>query len=162
MSRSVVRQNVRDWLDSEQITGLNQIFVTFPKRVNFETNAMPGQTNRCVAVVFIESESESRLTIGGAYDGWKRVDYVVDLQLFHHSLERKAEDAMDDFDRIVDTIKDRLRAGGHRLGLSDGNVIWQAAEPAISVSYGEPATNNGNSVETWAAINFVVTQMIRA
>ena len=164
MSRKQVRTHVADWIASEQITTLNQVFKSFPKRVNFQTNAFPGQNSRAVAVVFIENESESRLAIGGAYDGWKRVDYLVALQIFHHSTHRNAEDAMNDFDDLIDTIKERLRSGGHRLDLadSDGAIIWQAAEPAIDVAYGEPVTNDGGTTETWAAIRFTVTQMIRA
>jgi len=69
---------------------------------------------------------------------------------------------MDAFDTIIDAIKDRLRAVGHRLGQSDGDVIWQAAEPDINVSYGEPKTNDGGAVEIWAGIAFQVTQMIRS
>jgi hypothetical protein len=164
MSRKQVRTHVADWIASEQITTLNQVFKSFPKRINFQVNAFPGQNSRAAAVVFIENESESRLAIGGAYDGWKRVDYLVALQVFHHSTQRNAEDAMDDFDNLIDTIKERLRSGGHRLDLadSDGAIIWQAAEPAIDVAYGEPVTNDGGTTETWAAIRFTVTQMIRA
>ena len=164
MSRKQVRDHVADWIATEQITTLNQVFRSFPKRINFQVNAFPGQNSRAAAVVFIENESELRLSIGGAYDGWKRVDYTVALQIFHHSSQRNAEDAMDDFDCLIDTIKDRLRGGGHRLDLadSDGAIIWQAAEPSIDVQYGEPVTNDGGTTETWAAIRFTVTQMIRA
>jgi hypothetical protein len=69
---------------------------------------------------------------------------------------------MNDYDTIIDAVKDRLRAGGHRLGKTDGDIIWQAAEPNISVTYGEPATNDGGATEIWAAISFTVTQMIRS
>lgn len=164
MSRKQVRDHVTEWIASEQITTLNQVFKSFPKRINFQVGSFPGQASRAAAVVFIENESEERLAIGGAYDGWKRVDYLVALQVFHHSLQRNPEDAMDDFDAVIDAIKERLRKGGHRLDLadSDGSVIWQAAEPSIDVQYGEPVSNDGTSTETWAAIRFTVTQMIRA
>ena len=162
MSRKQVRDNVVRWISEEQIPTLNQVFTSFPKRVNFQVNSFPGQVSRAAAVVFIESEGETRIAIGGAYDGWKRVDYEVALQVFHHSLQRNAEDAMSDFDDLVDAIQDRLRAGGHTLGNSDLNIIWQAAEPQINVQYGEPLTNEGGATETWAAVRFTVTQMIRA
>jgi hypothetical protein len=162
MSRKQVRDNVVKWVSEEQIPTLNQVFTSFPKRVNFQTNSFPGQVSRAAAVVFIESEGETRIAIGGAYDGWKRVDYEVALQVFHHSLQRNAEDAMSDFDDLVDAIQDRLRTGGHTLGNDDLNIIWQAAEPQINVQYGEPLTNEGGATETWAAVRFTVTQMIRA
>ena len=165
MSRAVVRARVQDYIASAQITTLNQVFSSFPKRIDFQVNSFPGQQSRAAAVVFIESEGEERLAIGGVTAqgqglGIKRVDYQIALQIFHHSLQRNAEDAMGDFDQLIDAIKDRLRNGWHELGENDPDLIWQAAEPSIDVQYGEPLTNEGGATETWAAIRFTVTQMI--
>lgn len=168
MSRREVRNAVANWISTAQITTLNQVFTSFPKRINFQVDSFPGQNSRAAAVVFIESEQESRLAIGGVGPmaeggfgkGWKRVDYGIALQIFHHSLQRNAQDAMDDFDTLIDDVKDRLRAGQHTLGEENLNIIWQAAEPNIDVQYGEPLTNDSGATETWAAIRFTVTQMI--
>lgn len=169
MGRRIVREKVAQWISSAQIDTLNQVFTSFPKRINFQVNSFPGQNSRAAAVVFIENESEMRIAIGGVNPmtvdngsgkGWKRVDYGIALQIFHHSLQREAEYAMDDFDRLIDAIKDRLRSGQHTLGDEDPNEIWQAAEPNIDVQYGEPVTNEQGATETWAAIRFTVTQMI--
>jgi hypothetical protein len=162
MSRQQVRDAVATWVEGASIPHLNQIFTSHPKRINFQANSTAGEYSRAAGVVFIRDESEIRIAVGGAYSGWKRVDYTVDFQVFFHSMQNYAQDAMDEFDAIVDAVKDRLRAGGHRLGQEDGTVIWQAAEPQISVTYGEPATNDGGATEIWAAIEFTVTQMIQA
>lgn len=162
MSRSQVRTAVSDWIAAGNVTNLNQIWTSFPKRIDFQVNATAGQLTRAAGVVFIADESEERIAVGGAYNGWKRIDYVVDFQIFCHQMQRNSEDAMNDFDAIIDGVKNQLRGGGHRLGLPNGDVIWQAAEPSISVTYGEPATNDGGATETWAAIRFTVTQMIQA
>lgn len=162
MSRAQVRTAVGNWVASTPITNLNQVFTSFPKRINFEQNADVGSATRVAAIVFIQGETEARVALGGAYSGWKRIDYDVVLQLFCHSMQNYAQDSMDDFDAVVDSVKDLLRSGGHRLGLSDGSVIWQAAEPSITVAYGEPKTNDGGAVELWAGIQFTVTQMIQA
>jgi len=161
-SRSAVRSAIQSWINSASIPDLNQVLISFPKRINFQTNASAGQLNRAAGVVFVASESEERIAIGGAYNGWKRVDFEIDLQIFHLSMEKNAEAAMDSFDTVIDGVKKQLRNGGHTLGLADGSVIWQAAEPNITVQYGEPATNDGGATETWAAIRFTVTQMIQA
>lgn len=167
MSRKVVREAVQSWIASAQIETLNQTFTSFPKRIDFQVNSFPGQQSRAAAVVFIESEDEQRIAIGGVGAmpvgegfGIKRVDYSVALQVFHHSLQRNAEDAMDDFDELIDAVKTRLRQGQHTLGETNPNLIWQAAEPSISVQYGEPLTNEGGATETWCAIRFIVTEMI--
>ena len=162
MSRQQVRQNVGTWVASASVPHLNQIFTSFPKRINFQQNSTAGEMTRAAGVVFISAENEERIAVGGPNSGWKRVDYSVEFQIYCHSLQNYAQDAMDDFDNIVDAVKDKLRAGGHRLGLSDGDVIWQAAEPQITVSYGEPKTNDGGATEIWAAISFTVTQMIQS
>lgn len=160
--RTQLRQILTNYLTPPAIDGINQVFSSMPKRINFQENALPSQINRCAAVIFIESESESRIAIGGADNGWKRIDYSVTIQLFHHSLERNAEDAMADLDSTVDNLKQYLRSNGHRFGDESGEFIWQGAEPAIDASYGEPLSQKGNSIETWASIRFIVTQMIQA
>ena len=162
MSRAQVRTAVSNWILAANVTNLNQVWTSFPKRIDFSVNSTSGQLIRAAGIVFIANESEDRVAIGGAYNGWKRIDYTVDFQIFSHAMHRNSEDAMNDFDSIIDGVKNQLRAGGHTLGLPDGSVIWQAAEPSIDVSYGEPATNDGGATETWAAIRFTVTQMINA
>lgn len=160
-SRGAVRLAVGTWIADAQIPNLNQIFTSHPKRINFQENSTAGQMTRAAGLVFIADEREDRIANGGAYDGWKRVDYTVQFQIFTHSVHPYSQQAMDDFDAIVDAVKQKLREGGHRLGLTDGDVIWQAAEPEISVIYGEPQTNDGGATEIWAAVTFTVTQMIR-
>ena len=68
---------------------------------------------------------------------------------------------MDNLDGIIDDLKDKLRSD-HRFGDTSGTLVWQAAEPVIDVSYGEPLSQKGNSIETWASVRFTVTQMIQA
>jgi hypothetical protein len=161
VGRVQVRSTLYNFILPPKVDGINQVFTSFPKRINFETNSLPSQLNRCAAVIFIESEREQRIAVGGATNGWKRVDYTVAIQLFHHSMERNAEDTMDNFDQTIDNLKTLLRSD-HRFGDTSGTLVWQGAEPLIDVSYGEPMSQNGNSTETWATLRFDVTQMIQA
>jgi hypothetical protein len=112
-------------------------------------------------VIFIQSERESRIAIGGATNGWKRVDYSVILQVYQHSMERDSTAAMTTFDTLIDNIKTRLRSD-HNFGDTTGTLVWQGAEPEINTTYGEPATDNGGATETFAEIQFDVTEMIQA
>jgi secreted trypsin-like serine protease len=164
MSRAQVRSNVAQWIADAAITNLNQVFASHPKRINFEQNATAGQATRAAGMVFIAGETEERIAVGGANSGWKRIDYDVEFQIYCHSMQNYSQDAMDDFDAIIDAVKDRVRSGGHRLGQSDGSIIWQAGEgmKQISVTYSEPKTNDGGATEIWAAVAFEVTQMIQA
>jgi len=159
--RTGVRATLYNWLNTGSITGLNQIFTSFPKRINYQVNSTAGQLSRAAVVIFIQNERESRIAVGGATNGWKRVDYSIILQVYQHSMERNAEDAMTAFDTLIDAIKTRLRAD-HNFGDATGNLVWQGAEPEISTSYGEPATSQGGATETFAEIQFDVTEMIQA
>ena len=159
--RANLRATLNSYLVGAAIPTLNQVFTSFPKRINFQVNATAGQMSRAAAVIFIQSERETRLAIGGATNGWKRVDYTVVLQVFHHSMQNNAEDAMADFDTLVDNIKGTLRAS-HNFGDSSQVNVWQGAEPAIDCLYGEPVTSDNGATETFAEIRFDVTQMIQA
>jgi hypothetical protein len=161
MSRAEVRSQLNTFLTTPPVTALNQVFTSFPKQINFQVGSTAGQKSRAAAVIFIESEYETRIALGGATSGKKRVDYGVVVQVFHHSMHRDSQDAMDDFDSTIDNIKDRLRSD-HRFGNPNGNLIWQGAEPVISVDYGEPSSSDRGVTETWASIRFQVTQIYTA
>jgi hypothetical protein len=159
--RADVRATLYNYLKTAGIDQLNQLFTSFPKRINYQVNAKPGQLSRAAVVIFIQSEREKRIAIGGAHSGWKQVDYTVILQIFHHSVQNNAEDSMADFDTLVDNIKATLRAD-HRFGDTTGNLVWQGAEPAIDTLYGEPVTSDNGATDTFAEIRFDVTEMIQA
>jgi hypothetical protein len=156
-----VRDTLYNWLLNGNIKHLNQIFISFPKIINFEVNTVPGELSSAAVVIFIQSERESRIAVGGPHTGWKRVDYTVILQVFHHSVEPNTEAAMADFDVLIDSIKERLRAD-HNFGDTTGTLVWQGAEPAINALYGEPTTSDLGATETFASLEFDVTEMIQA
>ena len=156
-----VRDTLSAFISNPPIPNLNQVFTSFPKRINYQVNSQPGQLTRSAVVVFIATETETRLAIGGATSGWKRVDYTVILQVYTHSLHRDAQDVMDDFDVLIDNIKERLRSD-HTFGDPTGNLVWQGAEPIINARYGEVSTTNEGASEVFAEIEFLVTEMIQA
>jgi hypothetical protein len=156
-----VRNTLAAFISNPPIENLNQVFTSFPKRINYQVNSQPGQLTRSAVVIFIATETETRLAIGGATSGWKRVDFTVVLQVYTHSLHRNAEDVMDDFDVLIDNIKERLRSD-HTFGDTTGNLVWQGAEPVINARYGEVTTTNEGASEVFAEIEFLVTEMIQA
>jgi hypothetical protein len=159
--RAAVRNTLYNFLYNPPVTNLNQVFTSFPKRINFQVNSQPGQLSRSAVIIFIQSETESRLAIGGAHSGWKRIDYSIILQVYQHSLEPDSQAAMVAFDTLIDSIKERLRSN-HNFGDESGTLVWQGAEPVINATYGEPATVSEGATETFAELQFDVTQMIQA
>lgn len=162
VGRAQIRQTLFNYIQPPNVDGINQVFTSLPKRINFQVNALPNQQTRTAAVIFIENETETRIAVGGVNDGWKRIDYTVVIQLFTHSTARSAEEAMDYLDYTIDQLKQHLRSGYHRLGDEGGYLVWQAAEPNIDVTYGEPLSQQGTSTEIWSSLRFTATQMIKA
>ncbi len=156
-----VRDTLYNFISNPPIPTINKVWTSFPKRIQFQENSQPGQLSRAQVIIFISSENETRLAIGGATNGWKRVDYNIIIQIYQHSLERNAEDAMISFDTLVDNLKTRLRSD-HNFGDPNGTLVWQGAEPIISARYGEPSTTKEGATETFAEIEFMVTEMIQA
>ena len=74
---------------------------------------------------------------------------------------RNSEEAMTAFDTLIDNIKTRLRSD-HNFGDTTGILVWQGAEPLINALYGEPSTKKEGATETFAELNFIVTEMIQA
>jgi hypothetical protein len=159
--RSGVRATLYNFISNPPIPTINKVWTSFPKRIQFQENSQPGQLSRAQVIIFISSENETRLAIGGAHNGWKRVDYNVIIQIYQHSMERNAEDAMITFDTLVDNLKTRLRSD-HNFGDPTGVLVWQGAEPIINARYGEPSTTKEGATETFAEIEFMVTEMIQA
>jgi hypothetical protein len=76
-------------------------------------------------------------------------DYTVVIQLYTHSMHPNAEDAMTDFDTLIDNIKTRLRSD-HNSGDTTGTSFGRAQNRGFQARYGEPATSNEGATETYA------------
>jgi hypothetical protein len=68
---------------------------------------------------------------------------------------------MEDFDTLVDAVKVRLRSD-HNFGDTTSKLVWQGAEPTIDATYGEPNTSDAGATETFAELQFTVTEMTQA
>ena len=69
VGRVQVRSQLYSYLTGANISGLNQIFTAFPKRINFQVGATAGQLTRAAAVIHIAGERDSRIAIGRACGG---------------------------------------------------------------------------------------------
>ena len=54
-----VRDTLYAFISNPPIQDLNQVFVSFPKRIDFQVNAQAGQMSRAAVVIFIQSETET-------------------------------------------------------------------------------------------------------
>lgn len=160
MSRATVRQTVLEFFEAPAVAGLNTVYSTFPKRIpgpDFRAGQPAGTASGAVGVVNIVSEREERIAIGGPTNGRKWVHYIVELQVYCHSIETKAETAMDFFDSVIDGIKAHLRSD---RWLDNYGVIFEAGEAQLDGYYGEPKVLNDGASEIWGGIRFEVSEVL--
>lgn len=160
MSRATVRSAVVNYFAPPRVMGLNKVFSAQPKRIEgnwFRYGQPAGTPSGAVGIVHIISENEERIAIGGETSGKKWVHYEVEMQLFQHSIRQHSEDAMADFDALVDNFKEALRADRR---LEDYPVVFEAGEKSLVGEYGEPRVLNDGSTEIWGAVRFEVSEIL--
>jgi hypothetical protein len=143
----------------------------FPKRLNDNdfTAGMPaGRNMGAFMVVELGNDQERREAIAGppvtdgsgniVSGGIKRDDYRVTLQVFHMSQMDYTEDAVDDVDKLIEAIKQRIRTDR-----TLGGVCTQAGESSfgIQTSVGKPGLDKNERTGIWFQIQFeVMTQFV--
>lgn len=160
MSRATVRQAVAAFFAPPAVDGLNTIYSAPPKRISgpaFREGKPSGTQSGAIGMVNIVSETEERIAVGGEHSGKKWVHYVVELQVFLHSIHPHSEDAMNDFDKVIDSVKARLRSDRR---LDDWPIIFEAGERQLSGIYGEPRVLQDGSTEIWGAVQFEVSEVL--
>jgi hypothetical protein len=160
MSRATVRESLVNFFAPPAVPGLNKVFSSFPKRIEgtwFRYGQPAGTQSGAVGVVDIVSEVEERIAIGGEHSGKKWVHYTVDLHVYLHSVHKHSEDAMADFDSVIDACKDRLRSDRR---LENFPVIFESGERLLIGQYGEPTVLEQGATEIWGVIQFEVSEVI--
>lgn len=160
MSRATVRAAVSDFFQPPAVSGLNTVYSSMPKRVpgnDFRAGQAAGTKSGAVGLVMLAGEREERIGIGGATSGKKWVHYVVEFQVFCHSIETHAETAMAFFDSVMDGVKDHLRSD---RWLNNYGVIFESGERMLDGVYGEPKVLNDGSSEIWGAVRFEVSEVL--
>lgn len=163
-NRWLVRNAVKSWLDAQNPYGVDEIRLTLEPVTYFDT-LTPGQRG-CVALVMVHlgNDSEDREALTGPDDpGGKMIHYDCELRIYHRGLnisEGWAE-ATRDYDRLVDSLKDCLRAQGRDLGRPD--VILQAGDwprqGGIEHVTQDPVEAEG-VVDRWGSLRFTISQYL--
>lgn len=163
MSRRTIRAAIAIYLTGA-VTGIPTVYRGLPALIPGDAwfpSAGAGNQVGCVLCVNIISDTEHRVAVGGATGGKKRVDYVVDLQLFFRSVKPApinsdaALEATDAFDDIIENLKAKIRAD--RTAAS--SAVWQWGEADLTGVYGEPYSGD-NGTEWWASIRTEVTEWL--
>lgn len=165
-NRRLMRNALADWLAAQRIQGLKVgASAPIPGRVRWE-DWTPNGSAQFQAQTFatLPHTDEDRAAYTGPEDpGGKLAHYSVQLPLYHlGNLPDEAAASEDDYDRIVDAIKDCFRGYGRDLNRPD--VILQVGEyprtSSISDDHEEPILVNGGIYRT-GVISLVVSQYMQ-
>ena len=158
----LVRSALKDWLDAQEITGILEIFPSLRPQVDWDAVEMSDSS--CLGIVYIHfpgSDETRAALVGPDNPGGKDIVHEVELRLIHHGSALDSwDDAQDDYDRIMDSLKDGLRAKGRDLGRPD--VILQAGETGgIQLRNAEPIFDEEEGkVDRTGSLFFTIEQYL--
>jgi hypothetical protein len=120
-----------------------------------------------VCWIHIDGERESRRALGGAHSGIKQVDYQVGLVIEFRSVKADAEAAQDDFDTMIEALKERIRSDRQLGTVGSPSPIFLAGEgeqpgqPDLDVISDLPKLSNS---EVWikGVVRVAVTELVYA
>lgn len=167
-TRRLVRTTIANWIDAQRIQGLDHVYRSKPVEWQFDQYPHTGLGFAALVGVRLPTDSEDRAAYTGATDpGGKMYHAPAELHVVHWTLEQdlaQDDDASeDDYDRIIDALKDCLRGTGRDLGRPD--VVLGAGEypreGGITSTHDEPVNDNGSVLRS-GVIAFDVTLYMTA
>jgi hypothetical protein len=157
MSRSTIRAAVASYFTTPAIPNLT-IYTSEP-RIQPSPLPVDGSGSGASAFVYIEREREYRRALGGAQGGKKEIVYEVGLVVTFRS-NKSGDQAMGDYDSVVENIKSRLRAD-RTLGAP--GVVFQAGESGTGIEIiSDLPKKIGQLVEIWSVVRFTVSEWINS
>jgi hypothetical protein len=163
-NRRLVRTAIANWITAQHIQGLDHVYRSKPPEVSFTDYVTGTAAYRCNAYVFLPSDEETRYVLTGpVLPTGKLIHYRAELEVWHRVYEMSEQDwddAEDDYDRIIDAVKDCLRAGGRQLGRPD--VVFSVGEyrQGIMTEHAPPVILDGGTAQRNGTVIFEVTQTI--
>lgn len=162
--RRLMRTAIATWLTAQHIPGLDHVYRARPPEVTFTEYETGTSQYRCQAFVSIPDDKETRLVVTGpVLPTGKQIHYAAELEIWHRVYELSEldwADAEDDYDRIVDAVKDCLRAAGRQLGRPDAVFSVGEFQEGIVSRHDPPVLLDGGTAQRSGTIRFQVTQFI--
>ena len=162
-NRTLARRALRDWLVDGNIPYLDAVHMAHPLRLDFNMHSQDSN-HQCQIIIVFTEEGELRFALGGPHSGQKRIDYLVNLEIYFRSTLSEPEQVIEVYDDLIDAIKVRLRED-RRLNQSD-EVIWQCGEGGYGIQCDFMIADNnqigGEPIDHYALMRFEITQWIIA
>lgn len=158
-----MRHAVASWFSPPAVAGLNAVYPARARQVMPEAylRGVPaGTPSGMVAWPYVREDRERQASLTGGTVRGKELSYRVALMLRFLSNQQLAEDAQDDYDDIVESIKERLRSdftfGGTvwAAGVGDDGRSWDVEHHA---DLPHPVGNTGTLI-LWGVLEFTVLE----
>lgn len=161
--RELMRNAVADWVTAHNIEGIAMVWASH--RPSYEPDEFP-QNRECEAMVrvLLPTVSESRAAYTGAEDrGGKDIHYQLELHVMHRGFNPDDwTGSENDYDRIIDALKDCFRGPGRDLGRP--LAVFQVGEwpraDGITESHDEPE-DGGPTVDRHGVISATISQYLQ-
>lgn len=167
-NRALVRRTVANWIIAQRIGNVAHVYDSLPPQWRFDAWPSTGTGFAALVAVRIgpDPDVEDRLAYTGPRDpGGKLVHYPVQLRVRHWTYELDdAQDSSaseDDYDRVIDALKDCLRGVGRDLGRPE--IVLSAGEwpreGGIAHTPEEPVDDGGSLLRA-GVVSFNVSQYL--
>lgn len=164
--RRLIRTTIAQWVNAQRIRGVDHVYATPPPEFMFELYRTGTLDYSCLLAVALGEDSEDFAAFEGpAGPGGNLIHYQIRLRIVHRSYtpgERDWADDEDDYDRIVDGLKDCLRGKGRDLGRPDvvlGAGVWPRRRAIVHQPDGA-YLQEGGAVDRWGVLSFTVGQYL--
>lgn len=166
-NRRAMRTFLVDWVSGQQIAGLAYLYGSRSAILRFDDFPGGSPNFSCLGKVLQFDASEDRSAKTGPVDaGGKLIHYTTTIQLVHRSYnpdDNQSTQGEDDYDRIVDAVKDSLRGVGRDLGRPD-NVLQVGEYPGTRSIWDrsdKPIVLDGGTTQRSGLIGFILSQYLR-
>lgn len=163
-NRRLARTTIANWINLQHIQGLDHVYRSRPPEVTFTEYVTGDPAYRCQAYVWIPADDEKRLVqTGPVLPTGKIIHYRVEVEIWHRVYELSEldwDDAEDDYDRIIDAVKDCLRAQGRQLGRPDAIFSVGENHAGIVTRHAQPVILDGGTAQRNGTVQFEVTQIV--
>jgi len=168
VSRATVREAIASYLESADIDHLVTV-KRFPPKFTPENEFFddedPGHSSGVIVFLYFQSQSETRIALGGLHDGRKAVEYTVLMDCYLRSLHVKAEDAASDNEDFIDSLTAAIRAD--RVAGAPG-VVFQwgegnfpgSADIDVSVDYPRVLRGAGTATQVYSNVRVSVIEIL--
>ena len=169
MGRQAVRDAIATYLENADIPFLSIVKPHPPKftpdQEFYQFEGDVAHNSGALLFLWIQTQHETRIAVGGYHDGRKAVEYEFSLEIYFRSTHPEAEDSAADNEAFLDALTGAIRANRNA---GNPNVVFQWGEGTfpgsadITVSSDLPRVlrRSGSTTQTYSNVRVSVIEIL--